>query len=80
MVILYAILASSLPQRKLGLYIGLFNVSVVVPQLLIATVMGWIIKRFFPTKSPTLWPLLRACWHWWRWRCSGCRATPDGRC
>jgi maltose/moltooligosaccharide transporter len=44
----YAILASSLPQRKLGIYMGLFNVFVVVPQLLVATVMGSIIKYFFP--------------------------------
>jgi maltose/moltooligosaccharide transporter len=44
----YAILASSLPQRKLGIYMGLFNVFVVVPQLLVATVMGSIMRRFFP--------------------------------
>ncbi len=46
----YAILASSLPQRKLGIYMGLFNVFVVVPQLLVATAMGSIMKRFFPTE------------------------------
>ncbi len=44
----YAILASSLPQRKLGIYMGLFNVFVVVPQLLVATVMGSIMKTYFP--------------------------------
>ncbi|WP_374590071.1 MFS transporter [Novosphingobium sp.] len=44
----YAILASSLPQAKLGIYMGLFNVFVVVPQLLVATVMGSIMKAFFP--------------------------------
>jgi maltose/moltooligosaccharide transporter len=44
----YAILASALPQRKLGIYMGLFNVFVVVPQLLVATVMGSVMKRFFP--------------------------------
>lgn len=46
----YAILASSLPQRKLGIYMGLFNVFVVIPQLLVATVMGSIMKAFFPTE------------------------------
>jgi maltose/moltooligosaccharide transporter len=46
----YAILASSLPQRKLGIYMGLFNVFVVVPQLLVATVMGSIMKAWFPTE------------------------------
>ena len=46
----YAILASSLPQAKLGIYMGLFNVFVVVPQLLVATVMGSITKAFFPAE------------------------------
>ena len=46
----YAILASSLPQNKLGIYMGLFNVFVVVPQLLVATVMGSIVKAWFPTE------------------------------
>ena len=44
----YAILASALPQKKLGIYMGLFNVFVVVPQLLVATVMGSIMKALFP--------------------------------
>ena len=44
----YAILASNLPQAKLGIYMGLFNVFIVVPQLLVATVMGSIMKAWFP--------------------------------
>ena len=44
----YAILASALPQKKLGIYMGLFNIFVVIPQLLVATVMGSIMKAFFP--------------------------------
>ena len=46
----YAILASSLPQSKLGIYMGLFNIFIVVPQLLVATVMGSIMKAWFPTE------------------------------
>ena len=46
----YAILASSLPQAKLGIYMGLFNIFVVIPQLLVATVMGSIMQAFFPGK------------------------------
>lgn len=46
----YAILASSLPQSKLGIYMGLFNVFIVVPQLLVATAMGTILKTYFPTE------------------------------
>lgn len=46
----YAILASALPQGKLGVFMGLFNVFIVVPQLLVATVMGTIMRAFFPTE------------------------------
>ena len=41
-------LASALPQAKLGTYMGLFNIFIVVPQLLVATVMGSIMKGLFP--------------------------------
>lgn len=46
----YAILASSLPQAKLGVSMGLFNVFVVVPQLLVATVMHTVMDAFFPAQ------------------------------
>ncbi|PJG47316.1 MFS transporter [Sphingobium sp. LB126] len=46
----YAMLASSVPQAKLGIYMGLFNAFVVIPQLLVATVMGTIMRHIFPTE------------------------------
>ncbi|HQV03213.1 MULTISPECIES: MFS transporter [unclassified Novosphingobium] len=51
----YSILASSLPQAKLGIYMGLFNVFVVLPQLLVGTLMGSIMKAFFPGEP--IWTL-----------------------
>ena len=54
----YAILASSLPQRKLGIYMGLFNIFIVVPQLLVATVMGTLMRTFFPGQP--IWTMLIA--------------------
>jgi maltose/moltooligosaccharide transporter len=54
----YAILASSLPQQKLGIYMGLFNIFIVIPQLLVATVMGSIMKAFFPDQP--IWTMLAA--------------------
>jgi maltose/moltooligosaccharide transporter len=54
----YAILASSLPQRKLGIYMGLFNIFIVVPQLLVATAMGSVMKAFFPGEP--IWTMLAA--------------------
>jgi maltose/moltooligosaccharide transporter len=44
----YSILAATLPQAKLGIYMGLFNVFIVLPQLMVATVMGSIAQAFFP--------------------------------
>ena len=58
----YAILASSLPQAKLGIYMGLFNIFIVVPQLLVATLMGSVMNAFFP-KDP-IWTMLFAAGAW----------------
>ncbi|WP_394269793.1 MFS transporter [Qipengyuania sp.] len=58
----YAILASSLPQAKLGIYMGLFNIFIVVPQLLVATVMGSVMKAFFP--ADPIWTMLFAAASW----------------
>jgi maltose/moltooligosaccharide transporter len=54
----YSILASSLPQRKLGIYMGLFNIFIVVPQLLDATVLGSVMNAFFPGEP--IWTMLAA--------------------
>ncbi|MCX7282747.1 MAG: MFS transporter [Novosphingobium sp.] len=58
----YAILASNLPQAKLGIYMGLFNVFIVVPQLLVATVMGSVMNAFFPGQP--IWTMLFAAAAW----------------
>lgn len=54
----YVILAGALPQQKLGIYMGIFNFFIVLPQLLIATIMGGIIRAFFPTEP--IWTMLVA--------------------
>ena len=58
----YAILASNLPQAKLGIYMGLFNIFIVVPQLLVATVMGSIMLWLFPGEP--VWTMLFAAASW----------------
>ncbi len=47
---------------KLGIYMGLFNIFIVVPQLLVAPVMGSIMKAFFPTQP--IWTMLFAAVSW----------------
>lgn len=46
----YVILAGVLPPEKLGLYMGIFNFFIVLPQLLVATVMGGVLRALFPTE------------------------------
>lgn len=52
----YVILSNTLPQDKLGIYMGIFNFFIVLPQLLVATVMGGIMKSFFPGQP--IWTML----------------------
>ena len=43
----YSILSGSVPGRKMGVYMGIFNFFIVIPQLLAATVLGLLLKTFF---------------------------------
>ncbi len=43
----YAILTGSLPSNKLGVYMGIFNFFIVIPQILAATILGFITKNIF---------------------------------
>jgi maltose/moltooligosaccharide transporter len=43
----YAILAGCVPQEKMGIYMGVFNIFIVVPQLLAATVLGFLVTNLF---------------------------------
>jgi maltose/moltooligosaccharide transporter len=54
----YVILARILPPHKYGIYMGIFNFFIVIPQLLTAAVMGVIIKHLFP--GAPIWTMLIA--------------------
>ncbi len=43
----YAILSGSLPAKRMGIYMGLFNLTVVIPQILSGVLGGPILKTFF---------------------------------
>ncbi len=43
----YTLLADSLPAEKMGVYMGIFNFFVVIPQLLAASVLGALLEAFF---------------------------------
>jgi maltose/moltooligosaccharide transporter len=43
----YAILTGALPPSKMGYYMGVFNFFIVIPQIVAAAVLGFIVGRFF---------------------------------
>ena len=43
----YAMLASSIPPRRMGVYMGLFNMSITIPQIVSGIFSGLILKYFF---------------------------------
>ncbi|HET9819919.1 MAG TPA: MFS transporter, partial [Rhodanobacteraceae bacterium] len=43
----YALLSDNLPAAKMGVYMGIFNFFIVIPQLLAASVLGVLLKWFF---------------------------------
>ena len=43
----YAILSGSLPAKRMGIYMGLFNLTVVVPQIISGVFGGPILRNFF---------------------------------
>ena len=43
----YAMLASSIPPKRMGIYMGLFNMSITIPQIVSGVFSGLILKYFF---------------------------------
>jgi maltose/moltooligosaccharide transporter len=43
----YAILAGALPPKKMGMFMGMFNYFIVIPQILAASVLGFITAKIF---------------------------------
>lgn len=43
----YAMLSGSLPAEKMGYYMGVFNFFIVIPQIMAATVLGFLLNKVF---------------------------------
>ncbi|MCG8371765.1 MAG: MFS transporter, partial [Proteobacteria bacterium] len=43
----YALLSNNLPARKMGVYMGIFNFFIVIPQLVAASLLGLLLREFF---------------------------------
>jgi maltose/moltooligosaccharide transporter len=47
----YAMLSGALPPRKMGVYMGIFNFFIVIPQILAASVLGLLVRIGFDGES-----------------------------
>ncbi|MCK4406055.1 MAG: MFS transporter, partial [Bacteroidales bacterium] len=47
----YAILSGVLPAKKMGIYMGIFNFFIVIPQIVAAGILGFIVKNIFSSQS-----------------------------
>lgn len=47
----YAILTGSLPANKMGTYMGIFNFFIVIPQIMAASILGFLVKTLFGGES-----------------------------
>jgi MFS family permease len=47
----YAILTGSLPSNKMGTYMGIFNFFIVIPQIMAASILGFMVKSLFAGES-----------------------------
>ncbi|MCG2459231.1 MFS transporter [Flavobacteriaceae bacterium F89] len=47
----YAMLSSVLPSNKMGYYMGVFNFFIVIPQIVAAGILGFLLKSFFGNNS-----------------------------
>ncbi len=52
----YAILAGSLPEDKMGVYMGIFNFFIVIPQITAATILGFMMRNYFGNEA--IWVLV----------------------
>lgn len=43
----YALLSNNLPAQKMGVYMGIFNFFIVIPQLVAASILGLLLRKFF---------------------------------
>ena len=52
----YAMLTGCLPQNKMGYYMGIFNFFIVIPQIVAASILGFLVSNLFG--GQTIWSLI----------------------
>ena len=57
----YSMLCGAIPYQKLGTYMGIFNFFIVLPQILVALVMGWVVRVAFPHDPTGVMAIAASC-------------------
>ncbi len=47
----YAMLSNAIPPNKMGYYMGIFNFFIVIPQIVAASILGFLVRHFFENES-----------------------------
>ena len=47
----YALLSNNLPANKMGIYMGIFNFFIVIPQLVAASILGLLLRELFDLQA-----------------------------
>jgi len=47
----YSLLSGAVPAKKMGVYMGIFNFFIVIPQLVAASLLGFLLKTFFDNQA-----------------------------
>jgi len=47
----YAMLSGALPAHKMGIYMGIFNFFIVIPQITAASILGYLMSEFFGNQA-----------------------------
>ncbi len=49
--IMNTILTNALPHDKMGIYMGIFNYFIVIPQIVAAAILGFFLQKFFHSEA-----------------------------
>ncbi len=58
----YAILSNAVPGTKMGIYMGVFNFFITIPQIVAASLLGLVLKYLFDGESIFMLGFAAACW------------------
>ncbi|WP_229458256.1 MFS transporter [Massilia glaciei] len=47
----YAVLAVTIPARKMGMYMGMFNMAIAIPQIVAGSILGFLLTSVFDGKA-----------------------------